>query len=422
MTSDGSPAALSRRTRWVVASAAFAGLVFDGFELGLMPIASLSVSKSLFGDSYTAALGGVWFARFTASLMLGAACGGILLGNLGDRLGRTRAMGVSILFYSIFAGLGAFVQTHEQMLVLRFFVGLGIGGVWPNGIALVSECWPNASRPFISGLMGTGIGFGVLLLSQVARVWPVVAESWRWLFQWSGAPALLGVAVLLAVPESPRWLAHRSASRAGAEKPATPLAELFRAPLLRLTLVGIALGSVPLVGAWAAGKWMMPWADKVGGAADPGYKAVVQGWWAVGSVVGSFFGAQIAHWLGRRRAYFLISLGATLSTLGMFTLTAPLQPGFLPTVCAQGFVATLFFGWLPLYLPELFPTHVRATGSGIAYNSGRFATAVGVFFAGTLFTALGADYARVGAATSVIYAVGMIAIFWAPSRTEGELK
>ena len=121
--------------------AAFLGLVFDGVELGLMPVASLSVSKSLLGESFTPTLGGEWFAKFTAALLFGAAIGGIVLGNFGDRFGRTRAMGISILFYSVFAAMGAWAKTQEQMLVLRFLVGLGVGGVWPNGITLVSECW-----------------------------------------------------------------------------------------------------------------------------------------------------------------------------------------------------------------------------------------------------------------------------------------
>ncbi|MGB4707602.1 MAG: MFS transporter [Fuerstiella sp.] len=119
---------LSRSARIAVLAAACLGLLFDGIELGLMPIASRSVSRSLLGDQYTEAVAGDWFARFTAALMLGAAIGGIVLGNLGDRIGRTRAMGVSILFYSIFAGLGYWVRTQEEMLVLRFLVGLGVGG------------------------------------------------------------------------------------------------------------------------------------------------------------------------------------------------------------------------------------------------------------------------------------------------------
>ena len=426
--------ALSARARIAVLCAAIGGLLFDGVELGLMPVASLSVSQSLLGDGYTPTLGGDWFARFTAALMLGAAVGGIFLGSLGDRIGRTRALGVSILFYSVFAGMGALVRTQEQMLLLRFLVGLGVGGVWPNAVALAAECWPDKSRPIVAGLMGAALNGGILMLSQIARTWHITPESWRWIFWLAAAPALLGLLVLFALPESPLWLASRShrddevdtfagaPSVSSSQRPQSPLPELLRPPLLRLTLIGVILGSIPMIGAWAASKWMIPWADKIGGATQPGYKAITQGWWALGAVLGSFFGAQIAAWLGRRRAYGLISAGATALTLLLFLGTAPLQASFLPTVFAQGFVATLFFGWLPLYLPELFPTHVRAAGSGIAYNVGRFATAVGVFFAGVLFAAVGGSYSRVGSFCGLIYALGLIVIWWAPDTSTKKLQ
>lgn len=423
-------ASLSKSSRYVVLFAAIGGLLFDGVELGLMPVASLSVTKSLLGDAYTPALGGDWFARFTAALMLGAAVGGIFLGNLGDRIGRTRALGISILFYSVFAGLGAFVKTQEQMLVLRFLVGLGVGGVWPNAVALAAECWPDKSRPVIAGLMGAALNGGILMLSQIARASHITPESWRWVFQLAAAPAVLGVLALTVIPESPLWLAARSArgrpgeagNRGGkaAEVPRA-LRELFRPPLLHRTMIGILLGSIPMVGAWAASKWMIPWADKIGGASEAGYKAVTQGWWAVGAVLGSFFGAQIARWLGRRRSYAIISAATTAFTSLMFLGTAPLQASFLPIVFAQGFVATLFFGWLPLYLPELFPTRVRAAGSGIAYNVGRFATALGVLMAGALFAAMGGSYPKVGATCGLIYLLGAIVIWWAPDTTDRKL-
>ncbi len=411
---------LSPRARYAVLFAAFGALLFDGLELGLMPLVSLSVSKSLLGTAYTATLGGDWFARFTAALMAGAAMGGITLGALGDRIGRTRAMGISILFYSVFAGLGSWAQTQEQMLVLRFIVGLGVGGVWPNAVALVAESWPDKSRPIIAGLMGAAINSGILLLSQLAQLHPVTPDSWRWLFHLAAAPAVLGVLVLVLLPESPAWLATR-AQAAGPKKSTAPLRELFRPPLLRVTLVGILLGSIPLVGAWAASKWMIPWADEVGKAVRSDYKAVTQGWWAAGAIIGSLVGAQLAAWLGRRTSYFLISIGSFALTYAMFQFTAPLQASFLPVVFTQGLVATLFFGWLPLYLPELFPTSVRATGSGISYNVGRFATALGVLAAGALFTSLGGSYPRVGAAASFIYALGVLAIWLAPETRRQSL-
>ncbi len=401
-----------------VLTAAFLGLVFDGVELGLMPVASLSVSKSLLGEAFTPTLGGEWFAKFTAALLLGAAVGGIVLGNFGDRFGRTRTMGISILLYSVFAAMGAWARTQEQMLVLRFLVGLGVGGVWPNAITLVSECWSNASRPLVSGVMSAGLNAGILMLSQLARLWPIKPDSWQWVFQLAGAPALLGVFVLLALPESPTWLASRGKS---ARKP-TPFSDLLSPSLLHITLIAIAISSVPMVGAWAASKWVIPWADSIAEATDPGYKAATQGWWALGATIGSFFGAQLASWLGRRRSYFLISLSATVITIAMFQFTAPLQPWFHSIVFTQGLVATFFFGWLAVYLPELFPTSVRATGSGLAYNSGRFATAAGVLIAGWLFSALSGDYPRVGTICAMIYGLGMIAIWLAPDRSSLSLQ
>lgn len=407
---------LSRSARVFVLVAASLGLVFDGVELGLMPVASLSVSKSLLGEAFTPTLGGDWFARFTAALMLGAAVGGILLGNLGDRIGRSRAMGVSILFYSIFAMMGAWARTQEEMLVLRFMVGLGVGGVWPNGMALVAECWSSASRPLVTGVMSAGLNAGILLLSQVVRIWTVSPDSWRWLFYLGGLPALLGILVLVALPESPTWLANRNTTK----QPPPPIRELFRPELIRMTLVAIIIASIPLVGAWSASKWMIPWADKVAGTASPGYKAATQGWWALGATLGSFSGAQLSRWMGRRTSYLLISFFTTILTLTMFQWTAPLQPSFHPVVFAQGFVATLFFGWLAVFLPQMFPTRVRATGSGLAYNSGRFATAAGVLLAGLLFATLGGDYSRVGSLCSMIYAVGLLVVWLLPKEETKE--
>jgi predicted MFS family arabinose efflux permease len=394
---------LTRGARRAVLAASVCGLVFDGVELGLMPVAALSVTRSLLDEAYTAQAGGDWFAWYTAALMLGAAIGGIALGNMGDRIGRTRAMGVSILFYSLFAAMGAYAQTPEQMLALRFLVGLGVGGMWPNGMALVAECWPGASKALVSGVMSAGLNVGILLLSQLARIWPITPDSWRWIFQLAGAPAVLGVVVLTMLPESPAWLAARGERR----RPAAPLRELFGPGLRGIMLAAIVVSAIPMVGAWAASKWMIPWADKVAGPGNSTYKAATQGWWAIGAAIGSLTGAQLAGWVGARRSYLLISAGAAGLTIAMFQLTAPLEPGFHAVVFAQGLVATLFFGWLAVYLPALFPVEVRATGSGLAYNSGRFATAIGVLGAGILFGVLGGDYPKVGTTCALLYAAGI---------------
>lgn len=416
---------LSRSSRFVVLTVAFAALVFAGMELGLMPIAAGSVVQSFLGDAYTSDLGGLWFARLNASMLLGAAVGGMWLGSLGDRFGRTRILGIGVLSYSVFCGLGAFVTSIEQMLVLRFFVGLGVGGVWPNGVSLVSECWPKVSRPIVAGIIGAGVNFGVFILSRLTGWFHITSESWRWIFMLCGAPALLGFGIYWMVPESPTWLMLRDRLRSGDRsnaKSATPIFELLRPPLARTLLVGVALGSIPLVGAWAASKWIFPWSEAIAGAEFPAYKSTAQAWWSVGAILGSFFGAQLASGLGRRLTYFLISLGSAVVTSGLFLFATPMQGLFLPLLLVQGFIATLFFGWLPLYLPELFPTRVRATGSGIAFNFGRFATAGGLFFAGTLVASFDGDYSRVGAAMSSIYALGAVVVWFAPDTANRTLE
>jgi MFS transporter, SHS family, sialic acid transporter len=395
--------ALSRRGRWTVLAACFLALLFDGIELGMMPVAARSVVKDLLGAGFTEELNGQWFAWLVAAMMLGAACGGIWLGALGDKIGRTRALGVCVLLYSVFAWAGAHVTSLPQMMALRFLVGLGIGGVWPCAIALVAECWPAVSRPVVAGIVGAALNAGILLLSQIVAHWKVTPDSWRWVFELGGLSAVLGVLCFIAVPESPGWQAARGAVK----KAPAPLRDLLTPALRPALVLGIALGAVPLVGAWAASKWMVPWAENVAGKEYPGYKASAQAYWAVGAVLGSFTGAQIAAALGRRKSYLLISIGAVLSTGGMFLFSAPLRPEFLWIVLAQGFVTTLFFGWLPLYLPQLYPVEVRATGTGIAYNTGRFATAAGLFAAGGIFTALGSDYSMTGAVCSLVYALGI---------------
>jgi len=293
-----------------------------------------------------------------------------------------------------------------------------------SGIALVAESWPTASKATVSGVMAAGLNAGIFMLAQLAQAWPITPDSWRWIFQLAGLPAVLGLLVLAALPESPQWLATRAGQGrrpdGGPTATPQPLAALFGPALFRITLAAVLVSAIPMVGAWSASKWMVPWADSVAGPTQATYKAVTQGWWAAGSVLGSFVGAQLVGWLGRRGSYLLISAAATAATAAMFRLTAPLEPSFLPIVFVQGFVSTLFFGWLAVYLPALFPVSVRATGSGLAYNSGRFLTAVGVLASGWLFAALGGDYARVGGLLSLVYAVGLAAIWLAPNRAADE--
>lgn len=409
----------SRYARYAAVIVAFLGWMCAGVQMGTLPIASLSISQDLMGAAYDAKAAARWFSYYTAALSLGAAIGGIGLGWLGDRIGRAKGMAASILCYTVFAGLCYFVRTQEELLVLRFLAGLGIGGMWPNGVSLVAEVWPDVSRPFLAGVMGTSANLGMFIISQIGLHWLITPDSWRWLLLVSATPAVVGLAAFWIVPESAKWLATRDQA---AHRTATPMRELFQPPLLRVTIAGILLASIPLIAAWSAGRWLTPWADYEAGRIDPGYKARTQAYWAFGATIGSFLGGQLANWLGRRLAYFLISLCSMVLTCGIFLLLKPREPLFLPLVFIQGLVATLFFGWLPLCLPELFPTRVRASGAGMSYNFGRFFVAIGVLFAGALTEFFGGDFAKAGAIMGSIYGLGMLVIWLAPDTTHKQLE
>jgi MFS family permease len=176
-------------------------------------------------------------------------------------------MGASIFCFSTFSGLGYFVATPEQLLLLRVLSGLGVGGMWPTGVALASEAWSDASRPMIAGLLGTSANVGLVFMNTLGYVWPPTPESWRWLLLVCAAPLLLAILVWLLVSESRLWLAARQAV-AGGQRGVT-MATVFQPPLLSLTLIGIAVGTIPIVGGWAATQWLIPWTKSVVGQANP---------------------------------------------------------------------------------------------------------------------------------------------------------
>ncbi len=406
--------------RWLVLGCSVLGWLFAGVQLALMPFAALTISKDLMGASFTSAGAGAWFAGYSAITMLGAALGGILFGQFGDRFGRARGLALSILCFTFFGLAGYFVRTQTELLALRFLAGLGIGGTWPNGVSLLSEFWANVSRPALAGLMGAAANLGILLLSLLGKMYVVTPETWRPLMLMTGSPIVLGLLALWLLPESPKWIESRKAAKTSPQ--GSGLLELFRPPLLTRTLIGISLGTIPLLGAWASSKWMLPWADHVAGPANPGYKATALACWSIGATLGGLVGGYVGQALGRRLSYIAISLCACGMNLLIYTILRPLEPAFLPAVLVQGAISTMFFGWLPLYLPEIFPTRVRATGTGISYNSGRFLTAAGVMAAGLLIHWFHGDYAKVGAITGLVYALGVIVIWRAPETKGQELQ
>ena len=417
------PLSPGRRTGVFVA--AFLAWLFAGLEIALFVLIHRQMALELLGTDTPEAVVARWFAWFQAAFLFGAAAGGWLFGALGDRVGRSRALAASVLCYSLGALACYACRSAELMLALRFVACMGIGGAWPNAVALVSEVWPGGSRPLIAGLLGAAANVGFVLLGAVAYLHPVTQESWRWALLVGATPAALGVVILLAVAESPRWLEARKAPAAGA-----PVAEVLRPPLLARTIAGVLLGAIPVVGSAANANWVVPWSDAVERAAGAGPKPPpdprAKAWTLVvrstGGIFGSLLGGLLAGAVGRRPSYFLISLGALAASSYLFTQLDPLHPQFHTAVFVLGFVGITYFGWLPLYLPELFPTRVRATGAGVSFNTGRVVAGVVVLSAGLLLDRFGGDYAQVGFWTGTIYAAGLLVIWLVPRDAAGRVK
>jgi MFS transporter, SHS family, sialic acid transporter len=442
---------LTAAARYLILLAAFLGWMFSGFQMAVMTLCARSATTEFLRSGQVAVdspldfrrlwnsprIGGSppaensqeapalqalvprWFSWYNAAFLFGAASGGLVFGWLGDRMGRVRAMASSIACFSLFSGLGYLASTPEQLLLLRFLSGMGVGGMWPTGVALAAEAWSDASRPLVAGVLGTAANVGLVIFNTLGYIYPVSPDSWRWTMLVCGAPVLLGVVVALCVPESRQWLAAKDSLAASATQ--VSLATVFRRPLLRRTLIGIAIGTIPLLGGWGATQWLVAWADKVGGVTDLKVKALTAIMRSGGGAVGSLLGGWVASLVGRRLAYFLISV-ASLAVGEYVCLTmTPHDRGFPAMVFVVGFISTIFFGWLPLYLPELFPTHARATGAGVSFNFGRILTGFGVLATGAITAALNEDYGRAGSIAMLIYAVGMVVILFAPDTTRNKL-
>lgn len=441
---EASARALSSAERWFVLGGAFAGWMFAGLQISLFVLVARTAMRDLLPAADEAEIG-EWFAWFQCAFLLGAASGGWLFGWLGDRIGRARALGASILCYSLVTAVCYFVDDPYTLVALRYVACLGVGGAWPNAVSLSIEALPNVSKALMAGLMGAAANVGFVLLGVLGYYFAITPDSWRWTLLVGASPAVLGVLVLGWLPESPQWLAARTTQPG---KPsAQPMREILRPPLLRRTIIGICLGAIPVIGTSANANWLIPWSDQAASRAadatqigddiaqdapqsattppakDPHLKALTQITRSGGAIFGSLLGGFLATVLGRRTTYFMISLISFLLSSYIFGFLDPLdRVSFGLFTFLLGFVGVTYFGWLPLYLPELFPTRVRSTGTGVTFNSGRVLAAASVLGAGGLMLVFGGDYARVGTFTAWIYAVGMIVIFFAPDTTKNRLE
>jgi MFS family permease len=436
----------------------------------------------------------------TAGFLVGAATGGVLFGWLGDRIGRVRAMMLTVLTYALFSGLCGLATAAWQIAVLRFCSALGMGGEWSLGVALVMEIWPEKSRALLAGLIGAAANVGFLLIAlaglglttvlQQTRDWLlaiglseswvqmlVANNGWRLLMLFGAAPALLTFFIRLFVPESERWEREqeRGATSSwatrdllgvaigalgacliiylwGAESPwplrltGTAFGLLVAAvgytypvvrylqrsgsritdplhtlrPTMSRMLLGACLGGVALTSTWGASQWIPLWADQLAGSSVPRARSYAQIASALGAIAGTLIGALLGKWLGRRVVYSILCLSSLASAMFLYQFNSSYGPRFLASVWLVGCTTASFYGWLPLYLPELFRTGVRATGQGFSYNFGRILAAIGVLQTGNLMKDVFNDnYPQALSVVSLVYVVGLALICLAP-ETHGK--
>jgi MFS family permease len=405
------------RGQWLVLAAAFLGWMFDGLEMGIFPLVArpalqeMQAGAGILDEQFVQ----IWMGRITAMFLLGAAGGGLVFGWLGDRIGRVRAMTLSILCYSLFTGLGYFAQAPWHLGAFRFIAALGMGGEWSLGVALLMESWPRDKRPLMAGLIGAAANFGYALIAIIGIFFSITRESWRWVMLVGAAPALLTLVISLFVPESERW------KESVAKEKSKPLQEIFSGGLLKSTLLGIAFASVALIVTWGIVQWLPLWADQMTGGKQPKVKAYVQMAASIGAIVGTLIAPLCGARFGRRPVYFSLCLLSLLACLFVFLTFHEYSAAFLLMTALIGCFTASFYGWLPQYLPELFPTRARATGQGLCFNFGRILAAVGAWKMGALMAFFDKSYSKAGATIAMVYLIGMVLIWFAPETKDKPL-
>ncbi|OGW70220.1 MAG: MFS transporter [Nitrospirae bacterium RIFCSPLOWO2_01_FULL_62_17] len=409
--------------QWLVLFVAWLGWVFDSMDATIYAIVLHPALDELLRTSSGGATpetigwhGGLIFSIF----LIGWAIGGVLFGIVADRYGRTKTLIATILIYAVFTGLAALSQTWWHLAVYRFLTALGIGGEWAAGAALVAEVRPEDKRAKAAGLLQSAWAAGFFLAALFNLL--LRGYGWRALFVVGIMPAVAALLVRLWVKEPERWVqAHRQESEAGTGSFAK-LAELFRGDLLRPTLAGSTLAFVAVFGLWGSTNWtptLITTLPDLQGLSREELSARVS--YAIMALnVGALFGylsfGPLADRFGRRPVFALMCAGS-LVMLPITFLTPREYLHVLLLLPVLGFFNNGIFSGFPIYLPELYPTRLRATGAGFCFNAGRVFASVGPFLTGWLTATMGS----VGHAVSVvglIYVVGLLVLPFAP-ETKG---
>ncbi|HYO24590.1 MAG TPA: MFS transporter [Lacipirellulaceae bacterium] len=364
-------------------------------------------------DAVKRALG--WGKNVTAYFLIGWGVGGLFFGALGDRYGRSRMLTLTVLMYSVCTGLSYFSKSYFDFALFRFLTGIGVGGVFGLAVALIAETLPDHSRSgalgwlqilsTVGNLTAGLVKWGIDELTANGTLKPP-GEGWRWMFLVGSIPALLVVFTMRYLKEPEPWLKARAEGRVGTGGILSPYANLLKDSRWRRNLViGALISAAGVVGLWAIGEYATdlqrkmftihfqelnaaaPVAERI---SDEKIAAKVESartwaytWQMVGAAVGMWFMTKACISWGRKPAFLVWYLGALVVTLYVYwTMKTPMDAYWMMPL--MWFFQLGVFAGFAIYLPELFPSRLRSTGTSFCYNLGRFAAAIGSFFSAKL--------------------------------------
>ena len=423
--------------QWKTLLASNLGWLFDGYETYALIISVGVALRQLLEPSQYSQIP-TYAGTVIALTLLGWGVGGLIGGVVADYLGRKRTMMLAILAYSITTGISAFAWDWLSFAALRFLVGVAIGSEWVTGASIMSELWPDRARGKGVGLMQCGLGIGFFLASLAwLFISPLGPGAWRYMFLLGILPGLLTLWVRRAIPESERWervdAQRRTATeraRSGAALDAEEralvrftVADLFAEPEIRRRVMLAFLMSLASTFAfWGISTWIPPYIASVANAAGlPGQQWASYAGMAYNgaSIIGYAGFGFLADAYGRKPVTLLYVAAAFVMVPISFFWAHDL--GVL-LVCAGllGVFVSGQYTWMAAWLPELFPTRMRATATGFVFNMPRLIAWVGPLIAGTLIANFG-GFGRAAMAISLIYILSLVAAPFLPETKDKPL-
>ncbi len=404
--------------QWLVLFVAWLGWVFDAMDATIYAIvlhpALQDLLHSASGPPTAEQIG--WYGGIIFSIFLiGWAVGGISFGVVADRFGRTKVLIATIIIYALFTGAAALSQEWWHLAIYRFLTALGIGGEWAAGAAIVAETWPEDKRAKAAGILQSAWAVG-FFLAATFNLTLKEAYGWRGLFLVGILPAFVALFVRWWVKEPERWV-HAQ------EQQNIPLTAIFESNLRRGTLVGSALAFVAVFGLWGSTNWaptlIRELPDLKG--QDPATLTKYVSYAIMALNGGAIFGylgfGPLADRFGRRPVFAFMCLGSFIM-LPVTYLTPSSYVGVLMLLPILGFFNNGIFSGFPIYLPELYPTRLRATGAGFCFNAGRILASAAPFLTGWLVTTLG-TFGRAASTVALVYLLGLVVLPFAP-ETKGQ--